>query len=216
MARDIALSVVIPSVHTRLNAFSCHAPKQLFEQFDALPERDRRRVEIISIIDTKSVVLGDKRTAMNLLAGGKYVVHVDDDDDVAPDFISEILNATDSDADLITFLVEAHINDRPPVLTHYSIKHYGAEQRGPHQSFVIPDNRMVFRRELAVQVPFPSVLCGEDVAWGKKMRPLLKTEHAINKVLYRYIYDTHKTETQGKNKYLPQDDLRKLAFEGLK
>lgn len=96
-------------------------------------------------------------------------VDVDDDDDVDLNFISKILDATDSDADLITFLVEAHINGQQPFKVKYSINHYGSERREAHQYSVIPDNRMVFRRELAVLAPFPSILFGEDVSWGENV-----------------------------------------------
>jgi hypothetical protein len=57
---------------------------------------------------------------------------------------------------------------------------------------------MCVKRELAMAVKFKQVNFGEDADYARRLLPLIKTEHQIDKVLYSYLFDTHKTETQKK------------------
>jgi len=57
---------------------------------------------------------------------------------------------------------------------------------------------MCVKRELALQVPFKEINFGEDADYAKRLKPLLKSEHSIHKVLYHYDYNSKTTETQRK------------------
>ena len=58
-------------------------------------------VEILTHVDGGEISTGNKRNALVNIARGTYVVHVDDDAEVASDYVSSILEAAKQDSDAI-------------------------------------------------------------------------------------------------------------------
>ncbi|MFT4162481.1 glycosyltransferase [Shinella sp.] len=189
------LSILIPSVHTRWNTLAQKIQAQIYGQYEALSEADKLRVEILMLTDTRSMTLGDKRNEMVRLARGEYVAFVDDDDRIEPDYIAALLNATGSGADVLTFQVKVRIDGGPAKICRYALK-YAKDENVGGEYHRLPNHICAVKRRLALRTPFPSVLCGEDSVYAAELRPLLKTEHAINRVLYHYDYSSATTETQ--------------------
>lgn len=201
---QIALSILVPSVHTRRGTFGPKIQEQLFGQWEALPEQDRDRVEILMLTDTKSMMLGHKRNVMVDLAQGRYVQFVDDDDRLEPDMIKSVLAAIDeSGADVITFLVSVSMDGHAPKICRYSIK-YDADYNTRTEYHRLPNHICVVRRAIAERCSFPNLLYKEDEGYSKLLKPLLKTEHQIDRVLYHYDYSTTTTETQLNVRYQHQ------------
>ncbi|MCZ7839696.1 glycosyltransferase [Leclercia adecarboxylata] len=192
---QVSLSVLIPSVSSRWATFGRKIQEQIFGQYEALPKPDRDRVEILMITDTKSIQLGVKRNEMVRLASGEYVVFVDDDDRLAPDYVASLLKATESGADVITFQSMVSLNGGSPRLCRYSLQ-YPQDANTATEYHRIPNHICAIKRRIALRTPFPAKLCGEDREYAIDLRPLLKTEHAINRVLYHYDYNRETTETQ--------------------
>jgi len=44
------------------------------------------------------------------MAQGKYVTFIDDDDEISPDYVSEILKGIETDVDLVCYQSEVSIN----------------------------------------------------------------------------------------------------------
>ncbi len=191
----IDLSVLVCSVHTRYDNFLLKIEKQLFDQYNALSEADQERVEIVVLTDNKMMMLGHKRNKMVELAQGRYVVFVDDDDRVAADYLSELLLATESDADSIVFQAEVSLNGEPPKLCYYS-KDVKKDYNTPSGYHRIPNHICCVKKAVALKSSFPNVLYGEDAGYGKVLLQHLKTEHKIDKILYYYDYNSETTETQ--------------------
>ena len=191
----IDLSVLIPSTHTRWDSFGQKIQRQIWGQYDDLTEADRQRVEILILTDNKTRHLGDKRNVMVDMAQGRYVVHVDDDDRLNPTYITSLLAAAATDADVITFDVSVSLNGSTPKLCRYSLD-YRADRNLADGYERLPNHLMPVRRELALQAPFQPILKGEDSAYARDIRPLLTTEHHIDRVLYHYDYSDATTETQ--------------------
>ena len=97
------LSILTPAVPSRLLAV-VRLVGELQRQIGDLP------VEHLVLIDNKRRTVGEKRDALLRAARGDYVAYVDDDDTVTPHYVSEILRATDSQPDVVTFEQEAHVN----------------------------------------------------------------------------------------------------------
>ncbi|VVA47931.1 Glycosyl transferase family 2 [Serratia ficaria] len=192
---DVALSVLIPSVSSRSSTFGRKIQEQIFSQYEALQQADRRRVEILMLTDTKSIQLGDKRNEMVRLAQGEYVAFVDDDDRLEPDYLSSLLKATETGDDVITFQVMVSLDGHTPRLCRYSLQ-YTQDANTSTEYHRIPNHICAVKRRIVQRTPFPSKLCGEDRDYAVDLRPLLKTEHAINRVLYHYDYNHLTTETQ--------------------
>lgn len=187
--------MLIPSVHTRWNGFGQKIQEQIFGQYAGLSAADKARVEILMLTDTKAFSLGDKRNEMVGLAKGEYVVFVDDDDRLEPDYLSSLLTATDSGADVLTFHVQVRVDGGAPKVCRYSIK-FAKDENTVNGYHRLPNHICAVKRRIALRTPYPSVFVGEDSAYAQDLRPLLKTEHAIDRVLYHYDYDHQTTETQ--------------------
>lgn len=185
---------MIPSVDSRRNTFLPKSLSMVYGQYDKLDEADKKEVEIVYIIDNKTLMLGDKRNKMLELAQGKYAVFVDDDDRISDDYIKTLLDATNSDADVITFNAEVRINGGIPMICDYSKEH--KEDYNADKYYRIPNHICCVKREVGLLSEFPSVIYGEDSGYSKNLLKYLKTEHKIDKVLYYYDYNSSTSVTQ--------------------
>ncbi len=192
---SVRLSILVCSTHNRYDNFLQKILNQLFSQWKELPDQDE--VEILALVDNKKMILGDKRSKMTEIAQGEYVAFVDCDDRVVTDYIKELLEGIKSGCDVIVFKASVSLDGAIPKLCHYS-KDYEGDHNTPSSYFRLPNHLMCVKRELAVQIKFPSVSFGEDADYSKRLKPLLKTQHSINKVLYYYDFNSTTTETQRK------------------
>ncbi len=62
------------------------------------------------MMDNKKRTLGYKRNEMLYLAKGEYVVFIDDDDEISSDYVTTLLEATRSNADVLCYNVEISID----------------------------------------------------------------------------------------------------------
>jgi len=191
----IDLSVLICSTHTRSTTFGPAIQEQVWGQLAALPAEDQKRIEILMLTDNKQQMLGFKRNTMVDMAQGRYVQFVDDDDRLAPDMFREVLDATASGADVITFLAAVSLNGNRPKTCRYSLD-YTEDRNTQHGYERVPNHICAIRRDLARRVSYPHVAYGEDSGYSKLLRPLLRTERHIDKVLYMYDYNLETTEAQ--------------------
>jgi GT2 family glycosyltransferase len=191
----IDLSILVCSTHTRWEGFGQEIQRQLWGQYAQLPEDYQSRVEIVMLTDNKKMMLGHKRNVMVGLAQGRYVQFVDDDDRIEPDMIRTVLDATDADRDVITFLALVSLNGQTPKTCRYSLRY--TEDRNTDTGYErMPNHICAVKRDLATRVSFPHLPYGEDSGYAKLLRPLLRTETYIDRVLYHYDYNLATTETQ--------------------
>jgi hypothetical protein len=191
----IDLSVLICSTHTRWDGFGQEIQRQVWGQYNALPEDYKSRVEIVMLTDNKQMMLGHKRNVMAGMAQGRYVQFIDDDDRVEPDMIRSVLDATQDNPDVITFLASVSLNGEAPLPCRYSLN-YLVDKNTSTGYERIPNHLCAVKRDLATRVSFPHLAYGEDSGYAKLLRPLLRTETHIPRVLYHYDYNSETTETQ--------------------
>lgn len=191
----IDLSILIPSTNTRFSTYLPKIKEQLYAEYDQLTEEEKNRVEILFLVDNKTMMLGHKRNVMVDIAQGKYVVHVDDDDRIATDYIKSLLEATKEDKDVIVFQAEVSINGAPPKICYYS-KDNLKDFNNPDAYYRIPNHICCVKKEIAIQSSFPNTMYGEDAGYSKVLLQHLKSETKIDKVLYYYDYNRETSETQ--------------------
>ncbi|QEM41560.1 glycosyltransferase [Gordonia phage Forza] len=191
----IDLTILICSTHTRYQTFGPKIQEQIWTQYADLTAEQQERIEILMLTDNKKTMLGEKRNIMVDIAQGKYVVFVDDDDRIADTYMTDILSATETDPDVITFLAEVTLNGGPAKICRYW-KDYPYDYNTDTEYHRLPNHICAVRRELALKVSFPNIVYGEDSAYSKLLKPLLKTECHIEKVLYYYDFSDATTETQ--------------------
>ncbi len=135
--------------------------------------------------------IGEAREQMRRKSSAYYINFVDDDDLLAPDYVSRILPLLDG-VDQIGFKVQGYHNGQMMKPTIHSLYcgSWWENEYGFHRdiSHINP-----MRRELALQVPM-SGGPGEDHRWANAMRGKVKTEHYIPNVLYHYLYRNPKND----------------------
>jgi glycosyltransferase involved in cell wall biosynthesis len=187
----ILLSIMILSIPSRIEQYLVPLYNKLLKQCNNIDS-----VEILCLIDNKSMSIGEKRQAILNSARGKWVGFMDDDDDVSDDYISSLVDsAKNNPADVITFDQHCIVNgneftvnfsmSNPNERYVYGMKHV----RRP------PFHICYWRSEIAKQSKFEQSSYGEDYAWCLGMYPLIKSETHIDKYLHLYKYDDRTSES---------------------
>jgi glycosyltransferase involved in cell wall biosynthesis len=183
------LSVLIPSVPSRR--------EMAWKLFDKISEQaldDDENVEVLLLLDNKTRSIGKKREALVQISKGDYVAFVDDDDDVAPDYVKELtIEAFLPGADVVVFPTTCTLNDGPTVTVEHDIS-YPNEQYSPAGFRRSAWQMHAWRGDLARATPFPDLNFGEDWPWCEAMLKHVKTQAKIDQVLYHYRYSDMITE----------------------
>ncbi len=153
-------------------------------------------VEIITQIDNRQVTTGHKRNMLLSMATGIYSVFVDDDDEVSPHYVEEILQAAESKPDCITFNGYMTTNGQQKMPFDIALNNpYTLGVKGAMPCYLrFPNHITPIKTDIAQSVKFEDRTFGEDYAWANeiRMKGLLKTEVKINKELYHYKFKTGK------------------------
>ena len=117
----IKLSILILSTHTRRNTFLPISLNMVYGQLEK--SKYKENVEILYLVDNKIMTVGEKRNKLKSIASGEYIVFVDDDDRIADTYIDDIVEATLSSPDVISFNFELCKNNTKKHLVLFSIKY---------------------------------------------------------------------------------------------
>lgn len=184
------LSILVCSVTGRVNTFLPNIINKLHQQAEQFED-----VEIICLMDNKKIMLGDKRNEMVKLSCGKYVVFIDDDDDISDNYIETLYLAAQSNVDIINFTVNVSLNAEPYKPCFYSMD-YESDYNLNESYHRLPNHIMCVKRELAIETLYPSIVRGEDAGYSKLLKPKLKSQLILDDVLYFYNFNQSTTETQ--------------------
>lgn len=174
------LSILICSVAERHDNVALAIQRQIYDQRNQLD--DPARVEVIVVTDTRAMTIGAKRNHLIGMAAGRYVVFIDDDDEVTDDYVASLLDATASGADVLTFSLEYRFNGQFERIVEQSLRYTG-DDRGRDT----PRHTSAVRRDIAVALPFMESSYGEDADWARRLLEVAKTEHVIDRALYIYL-----------------------------
>jgi hypothetical protein len=182
------LSILVPAVFDRGFAPVC---TNLAEQ-----AKDSREVEILLLYDNRMRSTGHKRQVLLDSARGRYITCLDDDDDVAPDYLSVVLDAirsAEQEIDVIVFNSQCVLNGGNPFVVRTGIE-YENEQCWQNEGRWSDIRRKpwhwcLWRSGLAKAASFPDGYIDDDWFWLRQMIPLVKRQHRIDRVLHYYHYD---------------------------
>ncbi len=180
----IKLSILIPTVPRR--------KAKLDILLEWLYPQLTDEVELIVMMDNKKRTLGYKRNEMLWLAKGEYVVFIDDDDEISSDYVSTLLEATNSKADVLCYNVEISIDWSPKQKVFYS-KELTEHYDGTYY-YRKPNHLMCFKREVALKEPYSDLQFWEDSDYAERIYKHINTEHIIDKVLYHYVSSPNNSE----------------------
>lgn len=178
---EITLSILIATMPGRRD-FYLKLWDNLVSNGLSFPE-----VEIITD-DSMKYNIGTKRNKLLSMAKGEYVVFIDDDDEVASNYVPLILDACKSGSDCIG--INGTITTNGNDLRKWFIsKEYGSWFTGSDGRYYrTPNHISPVKRELAHKAGFPEISFGEDAEYSRRLLPLLKTETIITQPIYHYDY----------------------------
>lgn len=190
---QVLFSVLILSIPSRVDRFLMPLYNKMLGQAEGHPE-----VEILCLIDNKSMTIGEKRQALLDSARGKWIGFMDDDDGISDDYIKSLSYAMKNNpADVITFDQHCSVNGEE-FMVNFSINN-------PHQPWIpgsgtkkilrTPYHMCFWRSEIAKSSAFKPSSYGEDLAWCMGMYPKIRTETHIDKVLHYYQYSDSTSES---------------------
>jgi len=201
---DIKFSVLMLSIPSRLDKYRILQDK-LLEQIG-----DRDDVEILCIVDNKSLHIWEKRNELMRIARGTHIAWLDDDDDVADNYIEKLTETIESNpnADVISFNQDTYLNG-----VHAKIF---CKMGNPHEPVVPvadgyshsykdtlrpPYHWCVWKTTLAQSEPFRSSYhpqtgqsC-EDIDWLFRLYPKVQESIALDDFLHVYQWSSEETES---------------------
>jgi hypothetical protein len=186
-------TIMIASVYARTPLLD-----RLLKSLSAQIEPYAGRVGVLVDRDNCEKTLAVKRTELILSAAGEYVCFIDDDDDVARDYVPEIVRALEERPDYVGFQVrleEDRVQKKP---VFHSIRYpCWSEDADGYYRHVTHLNPI--RKELAeVGLPF-SEGYAEDHRWSNAVfgSGRVTSEVVIDKVMYHYRFSSQASRGRG-------------------
>ena len=210
MSEDIKLSILVCGLYERMPDKTI--PRSMRADWESavllrLNEQVKgKSVQLITLYDNRVWTVGQKRNRLLWMAEGEYFSFVDDDDEVAGDYVDTLLAAIEKarGADVLCFRQDCVRGDLGGRVERcqYSLTY-------DYASGVHPDGSMWWRgkpahtmawRTAVVQddTMFPDGDFGEDVGWVQQACKIARTEYQIDRTLYTYRFDPERSRTRGK------------------
>lgn len=144
-------------------------------------------VEIIFLSDDGEMSIGEKREKLYKMASGLYSWQIDDDDSISNYSLPSICTAAQTGMDCITFEEHCRI-DGIEKRSNFSLKYDDwAENEDGYDYVRTPFFKTPILTELCLQVPIPHISFGEDHAFARSIKPLLKSEIHLPLQVYQYF-----------------------------
>lgn len=189
----VDLSVLVCTLYSRLARFDVLFRK-LEQQAHDLGETFT--CEILYERDAGQISVGAKRNILTQRATGKYLCYVDDDDDIAVNYISLISKAVEPDPDVVGIVGIYYTNHLNPKRFIHSIQYHNWEERGG--IYYRPPNHLnPVKSDIAKRFSFPEKYHGEDKDWCMALRDakVLKKEEFISQPIYHYLFSPQGSAT---------------------
>lgn len=188
------LSILILTLPTRIDSYA-NLIKMLNKQ--VIENNFIDKVQILTLCDTKEISVGEKRNILLNKSTGRYVCFIDDDDEIAPNYLIKIISALSSNADVITFCGDYVEN---AIRTPFSIS---MVHRGNYNHtnifYRLPNHLCPVKRDIALSCQFTNKNFGEDSDYADKINKYIKNEYHIQDKLYFYMYDSSTSQTKPNN-----------------
>jgi len=148
------------------------------------------KVEIVKVNSKKFIdggpSIGNKRQQGLIRSAGKYVCWLDDDDDIAPNYIETLLRlAYLSDFDVLVFNSLTRF-DHYWALVQMNLNFLTDEQMSAGIVHRRPYHVCAFKRSLLEDVAFPDTNVDEDTGFLAQVLPKCKTQNKTEAILHEY------------------------------
>lgn len=138
--------------------------------------------------------IGAKREALLKRAAGKYLCFLDDDEQIAPNYVEVLVRLCAKDCDVCTFK-NLTKTDTYWTIVDMSLNYHVDDQASPN--FVTrrkPWHVCPVKSVYAKMVHFPDTSYGEDAAWMNKVLEFCTTEAKSEAVIHQYNHSSKVSE----------------------
>lgn len=180
------LSILICSVNNRVDNFLQNIYKQVNEQLVD-------EVEVLTIIDNRTMSIWEKRNRLIGMAKWDYIAFVDDDDKIEWNYVRSLLEWIKSWADVICFNAKISINGWQYKLVRYwkDLEHWVNMDCYTRK----PNHLMCWKRSIAKTVKYKNISFLEDTIRAKRMYKKISSERYLDRTLYYYDYNEDTSES---------------------
>jgi hypothetical protein len=199
MVDKIILSILIPTIPEREDMLS-NLLHNLLLQIDDLSTWHPTLGEVQLHFDDRASFLnggpsiGEKRHWLVCHAKGKYLCFLDDDEDIAPNYIETLVRLCQNNSDVVTFRSLAK-NDFYWTIIDMSLQNKLNEEANPDRIIKRPPWHVCpVKSEYAKQYNFEDLNYGEDWNWFEKVLRHCRTESHTDAVLHCYQHSSKHSE----------------------
>lgn len=192
------LSVLVPSIPERsdlLTRINSLLHKQLIQLW-----RDHPMLGDVEIVfkNSKSFLngglsIGKKREWLVKAAMGKYLCFLDDDEDIAPNYIETLMRLCQHDVDVVTFRNLTR-TDTYWTVVDMSLKNHNEEATPERIVKRLPWHICPVKNEYAKLYDFEDSNYSEDWTWMEKVLKHCKTEAHTDQILHCYNHSSKHSE----------------------
>jgi len=151
------------------------------------------KVEIIEVNSKKFIYggksIGAKRQEGMDKAKGKYVIWLDDDDNISPDYIETLLRMAQSDADVLTFNNLSKFENYW-MIVNMSLNNKEDEQAKPGFIKRRPYTICAWKKETIKKVKWIDDNINEDVSFISEALKIVSSEYHVENILHEYNRET--------------------------
>lgn len=200
------LSILTPSIPSRFDKW-LNLTEKIFMQCEALNDMHPMLGRVQHLSDTSKSYLeggksiGRKREALSQLATGKYQCFLDDDEDIAPNYVETLLRLCQEDVDVVTFRSFIK-NDFYWGIVDMSLKNLHNEEATPEKIVKrLPWHICPVKSEYAKLYEFEDSNYGEDFSWMAKVLTHCRSEAHTDQVLHCYNHSSRTSESDRITKF---------------
>lgn len=189
---DYKLSILIPTLSSRADQCMSLVDKML----DQVEKGNYTGfIEIVTLYDNGEKTIGTKRNELIQMAKGEYICFIDDDDDIAINYIDLLMEGIVKGVDCCSLRGIITWDGMNPEFFEHSIRYKSYSTTDniiKYERF--PNHLNCIKKSIANQITYPEINHGEDTDFAHKLYAsgLIKTEHYIDNVLYHYKFITNK------------------------
>ena len=208
------LSILICTLPERKKSFAALYAELLSQDAELCRQNIIKHSTIELISDAKDrgeATIGTKRNWLKESARSKYIMYLDDDDEISKNFLHLIVEGCMTGKDIITYDFNYFVDgkylrtmmmnrfwgkDRPQGENDHCSKHWATTYNPTHR-FTIAESHYhlcAVKKELADQVQFIDANNAEDVEYSKALIPLIQSEYHIEHTLLNVNFSTTKTQ----------------------
>lgn len=145
--------------------------------------------------------IGKKRESLVRRAKGKYLCFLDDDEDIAPNYVETLVRLCQHDMDVCTFKAIAK-NDNFWSIIDMSIYNPNIEASPNYVTLRSPWHVCPIRSSFAKMFDFEDINYGEDIKWMEKVLTQVTSEARSTAVLLQYNHSNKHSEADKITKHV--------------